>query len=217
MPLGILGGTLIATALKALFDIGGTITQNKYNTPKAMKRRLQAAGLPLAYMYRGNVSAQSEAPKLSIDPTLGTLARKQGYKLDTDRREQEADTQAKDLFSGIEHTDPKTGITTESTNRIEQQRAQSFIKNYETELKKIELDVEKDAFSKNIPQDMKKAALIKAQQQVTNLLEQAGLMAQLKKIRGFEETMLTSLTENLNNLPDWISSLLKIILIATKR
>jgi len=79
--IGILGGTLLAAALKAIFDIGGTITQNQYNSPRAMKQRLRKAGLPLAYMYKGNVSEQSQSPQLSIEPTLGTLPKKQGAKI----------------------------------------------------------------------------------------------------------------------------------------
>jgi len=73
MPLGVLGGTLLATALKAIFDIGSTVAQNKYNSPRAMRNRLKQAGLPLAYMYRGNVATQNSAPQLSIDPNLGTV------------------------------------------------------------------------------------------------------------------------------------------------
>jgi len=42
-------------------------------------------------------------------------------------------------------------------------------------------------------------------------------MDQLKDIRAFEEKLNNSLTQDLESLPDWISSLLKIILIATKR
>jgi len=217
MPLfliGILGGTLLAAALKAIFDIGGNITQNQYNAPKATLKRLRKAGLPLSYMYKGNVAQQSQSPQLSIEPTLGTLPKLQGSKLQVDTQEQLNETQAKDFMSGIWHTDPETGELFETTNRVEQERAKSFINNYESELKKIELDVERDAFGKNIPQDMKKAALEKAQNQVKNLLAQAGLMEQLKKIRGFEEKMNDSLTKNLDSLPQWISALLKIILLA---
>jgi len=59
---------------------------------------------------------------------------------------------------------------------------------------------------------MKRQALKKATQQVKNLLAQAGLMDQLKKIRGFEEQLNNTLTNDLDSLPDWISSFLKIIL-----
>lgn len=215
--IGILGGTLIASALQALFGIGSTMAANAYNAPKGQLRRLRKAGLPLSYMYRGNVATQSQVPQLSIDPTLGTLAKKQGQKLDVDIAEQQADTQAKDFMSGIIHTDPMTGQKFETTNRVEQQRAASFIKNYESELKSLELQVERDAFAKGIPQAMKQEALNKAKNQVANLLAQAGLMDQLKKIRGFEETLNEALTKDLESLPDWISSLLKIILIATRR
>jgi len=217
MPLGIIAGTLIASALQGLFGIGSTMAQNKYNSPEAMKRRVAKAGLPLAYMYQGKVATQQQAPQLSIDPHLGTMAKKQGAKIDVDVAEQLADTQAKDTMSGITHKDPKTGVEYEQTNRMEQQRAASFLKNYEQELKGIELRVEQDAFAEGIPLQQKREALKKAQQQIKNLLAQAGLMDQLKKIRGFEELLNKSLTEDLESMPEWISALLKIILIATKR
>lgn len=215
--IGILGGTLIASALQTLFGIGATAAANKYNSPASQLKRLRKAGLPLAYMYQGKVATQSNVPQLSIDPTLGTLAKKQGSKLDVDTAEQAADSQAKDMMSGIEHVDPKTGVPWETTNRVEQQRAMSFVKNYEQELKKIELDVENQAFAEGIPQEQKRQALEKAKNQVQNLMKQAGLMQQLHNIRDFEEKLNSELTEDLDNLPDWVSALLKIILIAFKR
>jgi len=217
MPIGILGGTLLAAALKALFDIGGTVTQNQYNAPKAQLKRLRKAGLPLSYMYKGNVATQSESPTLSIEPTLGTLPKKQGRKLQVDADEQQYQTNALNALDPTLITDERTGEKGYNTYRQNQVAAESFIKQYERDLKKIELDVEKDAFAEGIPLNQKREALNKAKQQIQNLLAQAGLMDQLKKIRGFEELMNDSLTKDLDNLPDWISSLLKIILIATKR
>jgi len=189
MALGILGGTLLATALKALFDIGGTLTQNQYNAPKAQLKRLRKAGLPLSYMYRGNVSEQSQSPQLSIEPTLGTLPKKQGRKIVADTFEQEAETAAQNELDPTLITDSRTGQKGYNTYRQNRVAAETFIKQYERDLKKIELDVEKDAFAKGIPQDQKQAALEKAQNQVKNLLAQAGLMEQLKKIRGFDEIL----------------------------
>ena len=215
MPLvliGVIGGTLLATALKALFDIGSTVAQNKYNSPRAMRNRLKQAGLPLAYMYRGNVATQNTAPQLSIDPNLGTVDTEKVKYSKLLREDLGKDIQVKDMMSGIKQDDG-----TELNNRATQMRAKSFLAQYETELKKIELDVERTAFREGIPLEMKRQALQKALQQVKNLLAQAGLMDQLKKIRGFEEKMNESLTQDLDDLPDWISSLLKIILIATKR
>jgi len=215
--IGILGGTLLAAALKALFDIGGIATQNQYNAPKAQLKRLRKAGLPLSYMYKGNVSEQSQSPQLSIEPTLGTLPKKQGRKLTIDANEQQYETDAQNALDPTLITDSRSGEKGYNTYRQNRVAAESFIKQYERDLKKIELDVENNAFAKGIPQAQKQAALEKAQQQVKNLLEQAGLMEQLKKIRGFEELLNESLTKDLDSLPDWISSLLKVILIATKR
>lgn len=217
--IGILGGTLIASALQALFGIGATAAANKYNSPVSQLRRLRKAGLPLAYMYQGKVNQQSDIPKLSIDPHLGTLAKLQGEEskeraslIDTQQEDLGKDIQVKDLSSGIKLPDG-----TELSNRAVLKNAEAFIKNNEAQLKKIELDVERAAFDEGISVSMKRQALEKAKQQVENLLVQAGLMEQLKKIRGFEEMLNTALTEDIKSMPDWIEGLLKVIMLATRR
>lgn len=227
MPLfliGILGGTLLASALQAIFGIGSTMAQNKFNSPKAMKRRLREAGLPLAYMYKGNVATQNQAPQLSIDPHLGTLAKVQGGKIAAETAGKLTENQvAKGELDWLNQytktTDGKSIRNQEYKLGVDREtkKVEYFIKQKENELKRIELAVEKDAFAKGIPHAAKKAALDKALQQIKNLLAQEGLMEQLQKIRGFEEKMNQELTENLDSMPDWISSLLKILLIATKR
>lgn len=46
--------------------------QNQYNAPVEQVARLRAAGLPLAAMFGGGVSQQSEQPRATqVDPTLG--------------------------------------------------------------------------------------------------------------------------------------------------
>lgn len=227
--IGILGGTLLAAALKGIFDIGSTIAQNKYNSPRAQRNRLRKAGLPLAYMYKGNVATQSQAPTLSIDPTLGT-AQAQSLKQQAPvQKAQSRKTNAE--AQGIEQENiilDDYGMAnymgyTGSNRQIkimaerDQAAAQAWIKHHEMELKKIELDVEKYAFGKNIPQAMKEEALKKAKQQVLNLLDQSGLMNQLKKIRGLDEQLNAALVNDLETMPDWLSSIMKLILIATKR
>lgn len=224
--IGILGGTLLASALQAIFGIGSQMAANTYNSPAAMKRRLRKAGLPLAYMYRGNVATQNQVPQLSIDPHLGTLAKIQGdqskasaRKINAEAENLELENQIKDMMSGIKQPDGSEWNNRATIMLADRDRAvaESFVKKYEQELKSIELQVERDAFAKGIPQSMKEQALKKAKQQVENLLQQAGLMEQLKKIRGFEEQLNDALTNDLDSMPDWISSLLKIILIATRR
>jgi len=210
--IGVIGGTLLASALTALFNIGSTVAQNKYNSPRAMRNRLAKAGLPLAYMYRGNVATQNQAPQLDIDPHLGTVAKQDAGLKKLQREDLMKDIQVGDLMSGVKQDDG-----TELNIRATKAKAESFIKNYEAELKKLEYQVEREAFREGITMQAKREALSKAAQQVKNLLKQAGLMQQLQNIRGFEEKLNQSLTEDLDSLPDWVSSLLKVILVATKR
>ena len=218
MSLGVLGGTLLATGLKALFDIGSTVAQNKYNSPRAMRNRLKQAGLPLAYMYRGNVATQNTAPQLSIDPNLGTVDTEKVKASKLAREALQKDIQVGDLMSGIKDKDGRelSNRASQAYSESNRKYAEAFLKDYEKQIKHLELQVEREAFREGIPLEMKRKALAKATQQIKNLLEEAGLMDQLKKIRGFEEKMNESLTQDLDSLPDWISSLLKIILIATK-
>jgi len=207
-------GAILSAALSGIFGIGATMAANKYNSPKAQKRRLREAGLPLAYMYQGKVNQQSSVPQLSIDPTLGTLPAIQAKKLKEDT--QLADTQEEALSKDIQVGDIIPEGENKS-NRLIKKEAEAFLAKYEADIKKIELDVERGAFAEGTSQEMKRQALIKAKQQVENLLAQAGLMEQLKKIRGFEEYLNTSLTQDLKDMPQWIAALLKILLIATKR
>lgn len=210
--IGVIGGTLLATALKGLFDIGSTAMQNRFNSPVAMLRRVRRAGLPMSYMYQGKVAQQTQSPQLSIDPHLGTVAKQEAKLKDTQQEDLAKDIQAKDLPSGIKDEDGS-----ELNNRAATKKAETFIKHYEGQLKKIEYEVENTAFKEGVSQQMKREALQKAKQQIQNLLTQAGLMEQLKNIRGFEEKLNQSLTQDLESMDEWVSSLLKIILIATKR
>lgn len=224
--IGILGGTLLASALQALFGIGSTIAANKYNSPKSQLNRLRQAGLPQAYMYQGKVATQSEIPKLSIDPHLGTLAKMQGGKVKEDTKisaeiadNLQKENQIKDMMSGIIQPDG-TELNNRATKMFaerDQAVAEAFIKKHEQALKKIELDVEEKAFAENVQLETKRQVLQRAAQQIKNLLAQEGLMEQLKGIRGLEEKLNQALTEDLDNMPDWLSTVLKVILIATRR
>jgi len=218
--IGVIAGSLIAAAISALFSSGATAAQNKYNSPKAQLKRLRKAGLPLAYMYGGRVNNQSTTPQLSIDPTLGTLGKAQASKLG-------ADTTGKDIenkkdqgeIDWLQKISPEGTTNQEYNLDIEQstKHAERFLKQHEEELKQIELWTENKAFAEGIPIDQKREALKKAQQQVLNLIEQAGLMKQLQKIRGFEELLNESISTDLESLPDWVASIMKLVLIATKR
>jgi len=219
MPLfliGILGGTLLSSAIKALFNIGGTITQNQYNSPQAQIRRLRKAGLPLSYMYQGKVATQSETPKLDLEPTLGTLPKLQGEKL-------QADTSGKlienSIQSGIDawnkKSSPEPGLTNQEYNLDSDQgtkNAESFIKKHEQELKQIEVWLENNAYAEGIQMDQRREALKKAAQQVKNLIAQEGLMTQLQKIRGYEELLNTKTMESLDSLPKWAETIATLLL-----
>lgn len=219
MPLlliGILGGTLLSSAIKALFNIGSTITQNQYNSPQAQIRRLRKAGLPLSYMYQGKVATQSETPKLELEPTLGTLPKLQGEKL-------QADTSGKlienSIQSGIDawnkKSSPEPGITNQEYNLDSDQgtkNAESFIKKHEEELKQIEVWLENNAYAEGIQMDQRREALKKAAQQVKNLIAQEGLMNQLQKIRGYEELLNVKTMESLDSLPKWAENIATLLL-----
>jgi len=222
MSLGVIGGTLLASALKAIFDTTGIITQNQYNSPRAMRNRLAKAGLPLAYMYRGNVATQSQSPQLSLDPTLGTLPAAQARKSHADAIGQNIQNQKDkgelDWLQELSSVTPGGKVQSNQKWELGARRlkalSDAFEKKYSKEIKHLELQVEREAFAKGIPQAQKKAALDKAWQQIQNLLAQEDLMVQLKKIRGFEELANKALTENVENLPQWLQGFARILMMA---
>lgn len=212
--LGPIGGTLLATAIKAIFDIGSTIFQNKYNAPKAQLKRLRQAGLPLSYMYKGNVATQSQAPQLSIDPTLGTMQKAQSKKLKIETNMLNDQDQILDMMSGITRPDG-----TMLTNRGEimlaerdQKRAAAFLTQNQAELKEILKKVENTLLNEGVSVEVRRQELARIKQQITNMGKQAGLMTQLSDIRKYEEWLNNTLTTTLSGLPEWQQAILTSIL-----
>jgi len=219
--LGIVGGSLLSTLLSAIFGIGGTIAQNQYNTPRAMRNRLKKAGLPLAYMYQGKVLGQSEVPKLSIDPTLGVaqLRRleqeaplvKEQTKLTGEQAEDAMlNNQVKAQFSGRKQPDGSEWNirATRMIAEMDEKRAAAFLKNNQARLQKLFGDVQETLNDEDIPAEIKREELKKLRQAITNMGLQAGLMEQMKKIRGYDEFMNETFNESIKNAPAWMQALI---------
>jgi len=216
-----ISGSLIAAALSAIFGIGNTMAANKYNSPRAMRNRLKKAGLPLAYMYQGKVLGQSDVPKLSIDPTLGVT---QTRKLEQDQplvtqqtklvKEQAYDAQMtnqiKDQMSGIKQSDgTEWNIrATKILAEIDEKRAAAFLKQNQGRLQRLFADVQEKLNDENIPVEIKREELKKLRQAITNMGLQAGLMEQMKKIRGYDEFMNETFNESIKNAPQWMQALI---------
>ena len=210
-------GSLIASALSGIFGIGATAAANKYNSPKSQLKRLRKAGLPLAFMYQGRVNQQSDVPKLSIDPTLGTTQQKnleqsapvqanQAAKLAAEVHDLQETNKWKDKRVHIE-TDDYTRIGTNRDITLDTQRdiqiTQKFIKDHEEQLKGIFANVEQKLFDENVQQNIKQQELQKIIQGIKNLASQAGLMSQLKDIRSWEQSINSTLSESLESMPDF--------------
>lgn len=233
MPLGILGGTLLASALQGIFGIGSTIAANKYNSPLAMKRRLREAGLPLSYMYQGKVATQSDVPKLSIDPTLGTaqqanLTQEQPL-VDAKVSETKSRTKGQDLKNEVQQginqwlKQFSPGNTDEAGNTSNNQQhllnldrdtreAAKFVKQYERKMKAITLDVENELFNEGVPQEIRRQTLYKVKEDIKKLGLQSGLLDQLRNMREFDEWLNKTVTENIHSLPQWVQALTAILL-----
>jgi len=228
MPLGLVGASLLSSALQGLFSIGATASQNAFNSPKAQLRRLRKAGLPLAYMYKGNVAGQSQVPTLSIDPTLG-LSKKielqnqtKLTKSQVDKNESE--TESIDLSNAIQQGINEwmldkgkrnwgggkyTGTNQQVNLQIEQDQknAVAFAKKHEEQLLNIQQLVETKLLSQGVPYQERIQALEKIKQQIVNMGKQAGLMSQLQEIRDFEEWLNSTVTQNIDSLPKWAQAL----------
>lgn len=222
MPIGILGGTLLASGMKALFDIFATKGANKYNSPESQLKRLRQAGLPLSYMYQGRVNQQSSVPQLSIDPNLGTLDTLKGDQIRTETKGKDIENQIQQgLLTWLKKD---SGDGSGSTNQemlqeynLKGTEAEAFMKKHEEEIRQIELWVERNSFNEGITMEQRRQSLLKVKQQIINMLKQAGLMDQLYQIRGLDQLLNSSLVDQIDSYPEWLAGLMKIILIATKR
>lgn len=209
-------GALIAAGISGLFSTGATIAANKYNSPKSQLRRLRKAGLPLAFMYQGRVNTQSDVPKLSIDPTLGTTQQRnleqsspvqagQAAKLAEEVKDLMLNNQWKSLFPDQTTGDVNNRYQILNAER-DIQKTNAFIKQHEQTIKGIFADVEKNLFAEGVQEATRKEELKKISQQISNFLSQQGLMGQLQNIRSFEEQLNKTLGENLESMDDFTQS-----------
>jgi len=122
--------SILASLGNALFGVGSTISQNKYNSPKAQLRRLREAGLPLTYMYQGKVNTQSTAPQLSLEPTLGTAKKLELHQQNemNQGRLREIDAQIKKMGQDME-------TSAELANLYSTNAAGKFLENQRTQRK----------------------------------------------------------------------------------
>lgn len=227
--LGVIGGSLLSSLISTLFGIGATITQNQYNTPRAMRNRLKAAGLPLAYMYQGKVMGQSETPRLSIDPNIGVA---QQRKLEQDQPLVNAnvsniqeETVGKKLDNRLKNFDNNFWMTEtmvdgrNTTNRTEylqslmaEKATANFIRSQEGRIKELLKFTEEQIFKEGLTVEQKRQGIEKLKQQIKNMIAQEGLMSQLKNIRGFEEVINKSFSENLATKSDFVQGLVGMLM-----
>jgi len=219
-------GALLASALSGIFGIGATMAANKYNSPKAQKRRLREAGLPLAYMYQGKVNQQSSVPSLSIDPTFGSSQQNQ-QKIQRDLADAtipniNADTYLKDTKGTLDNIDLQYWMEQGKPNAkgiskprrevynnaiLAEKKAESFIRQNEGKLKEIFLGVEQRLFGKGVQVQTKQAELLKIKQQIANLVSQNKLLGQLYDIRELEQMINKSFSNNMDDMSDFEQSL----------
>jgi len=218
-------GALVAAGLGGLFSSLQTVFANKYNSPKSQLKRLRKAGLPLAYMYKGNINQQSDVPKLSIDPDLGTSKQinleQQKTLIDAQVPKIEVDTKAQDLANQItegevnwlkqqgllnvgdgkffEGTNQEIMFKLERANKL----ANTWIADRTAQIKRIQAAVETNLFNEGYTQEKKYAELNKIKQQLINLASQDNLLVQLHGIRGLEEIINSSITDEVDDMESW--------------
>jgi len=228
--LGVVGGTLLSTILSTLFGIGSTVAQNQYNSPAAQLKRLRKAGLPLSYMYQGRVNQQSQAPQMSIDPSLGQVQKiglhqqdemnkkniqrihqeiaaskesTRGKWLENEKSLNELDWQNEVKF----YKDKKTGAVTPRTNLerskdlgLATAKANKFILENTGNIKAIALRIAKATEITDIA--MKRKELEKIGAMIKNMAAQNKLMVQLHGIRGIDEQVNETISKMLENTGD---------------
>lgn len=66
-------GSLLSGLIQRKQNLKDIAAQNLYNHPKSQKERLREAGIPMAAMFSGGASVQSDLPRATnLDPSLGT-------------------------------------------------------------------------------------------------------------------------------------------------
>lgn len=201
-------GALLAAGISAAFSIGGTVAQNKYNAPKSQLRRLRKAGLPMSYMYQGNVATQSSAPSLSIDPDLGVTETNQlrettrlnDAQIEKINEEIDNIDIEGDILSSKRNIqlheedyllDPKYGSFNKKGQMMTQQmkrlRAETAVKQSDAFLKRNVGEIK--AIEKMFTAAKSKADIAKALQTVKHMLIQDKVLNQLYDIRLVEQSV----------------------------
>jgi len=208
LGLGVIGGGLISSVLNALFGVGATIAQNQYNSPNAQLKRIRKAGLPLSYMYQGKVNQQSDTPKLQLEQTLGTLQKIQGEKISAETTGQTIQNQTDQATQNFLRKKNKDGISNLEVNLRNERdikKAELFLKQNQGRLIEIDKIVQDTLLSEGVQAEEKRQGLQKVKEQIS-------LMGQLYKIRGFEEFVNNTITEDMDTLPEWQQAMAAIIL-----
>lgn len=221
-------GVLASAALSGLWGTVATALQNRYNSPKQQLKRLRQAGLPLSYMYQGKVNQQSDAPKLSLDPDLGSVEQKnleqqervnvaainkmttEDDLLELQLNEAQLANQKKLMMSGVEHpADQNNPFPWEQINLWENmdveyqtKRAEMVIKQNEGRIREIMKVIEEDLLDENVQADTKRQALQKIKNQIALISTQEGTLNQLQSIRKIDEVINSSLGIKLESKSD---------------
>jgi len=224
--MGPLIGALAASAFKGIFDTVQTGFQNRYNSPVQQLRRLRKAGLPLAYMYQGRVNQQSDAPKLSIDPTIGTAQQIGLHQQDEVNKAQirkigaevvgknienkKASGELKWLLedSGLEPGRNNQNLNLDLKQGIDY--ANKFVADHKNQLTGIAVDIANATKQTEIEQKKKELRL--TGQKITNMLSQNKLLGQLYNIRQVEEQVNDMIDKYLEEGGDFATGLYALIL-----
>lgn len=227
-PLSAIGGTLLSSLLGGVFGIGSTIAQNAYNSPKAQLRRLRKAGLPQAYMYQGRINQQTDTPKLSIDPDLGTVEQQtlgiqRGQLKETQRMN---DQELENLKEALEKIQMENEISagnlkwmketypdyegTGKPDRTNQEllldmdksikSSTDWLKNNEGRISEILAGVEEDFSLENGQLNIKRESLKRIQSQIAHLAVQDKVLGQLYNIRQIEEALNSEMGERIKDM-----------------
>lgn len=226
MPIFLLApiiGALIASALGGAWSSVQTIFQNKYNSPKSQLKRLRKAGLPMAYMYQGRVNQQSETPKLSIDPDLGTVEQQQlglQQKLNDEQikklmeeirslsAQADIDEATRDwkLNEGrIIEGDARNNLQLELDWNRTVKEMDMFLKKNAKSLSDINVEIEDTLNKEGVQAETRRQSKEKIVQQIANMVKQSELMTQLKNIRGVDEQINKVIGDALEEGDDWMT------------
>lgn len=224
-------GSMGAAALQRKWALKDLAAQNLYNSPKMQVQRNTEAGLPLAAMFGGGVTQQSEQPRATnVDPNLGVARGIEAYQnnrmnqkqlelLDAQIKKTDAEgdeAKGRAQWLGKQSIDSATDEGINETNqeygmrlKNEQEKFNTIIKGNDQLLSNLDTDIKSQLGSDGSLKAAFMADLNKKLQETLNL-------SQVHNINALLENINAKILKSVNDSPSGFTGLKAILMSALR-